>query len=196
MATDAAEINAYCIANEMPVVMTGEQLKTGTDRIAAAMENIDIPANATVYIVNIQGDEPLVTGEDVDAVVEKLLAGAAVVTGVKNDLSPDDKLQTNLTKVGLSTSDRVLWMSRQPMGHPGVMRGTGLHGFRSEALAKFAEAKQTPAELGSDIELLRCLEHDMTVRAVELPGPMVAVDVAADIAKVEKILEDRAKDAG
>ena len=190
VATDSKHIAKLCKQRRIPFLMTSPAIRTGSDRVAAVLAQLPRKEQETYFLVNIQGDEPVVDPGDIDLVAGEVLAGAAVVVGVRDDLTEADAAKGNITKAAVSCTGRLLLMYRDgPDNCPGVvMRGTGLYAFREQALRDFAGWEQMPLELRTGVEVVRFLEHDYVVRTVKLKGDTIAVDVPQDISRVEEYL--------
>lgn len=190
VATDSQKIQSFCKRHRMPCLLSSDKLLTGTDRVAAVAPAIENKANDTRVFVNIQGDEPLIHASDINLVATKVLEGAAVVVGVKDDLNEEDKDNGFITKAAVSLSNRLLLMYRFGPGnyYGSVRRGAGLYAFRESALLAFGGWEQSPLEKLTGVEVVRFLEHDYVVRAVELDGTTIAVDEPEDVQRVEEYL--------
>lgn len=195
VATDDARIAEHCRAFGAPVLMTHERHPTGTDRIAEAAACLE-----DEVIVNIQGDEPLIEGFVVDAVVEALLEeerfGMATLVQAADAGEIDDP---NRVKVVLDRQGCALYFSRSPIPHPHragpearYWHHIGIYAYRREFLLQFVSMPQTPAEQSEALEQLRALEHGFPIRvAVVEDFQSVAVDVPADVAIAEALVSAR-----
>jgi 3-deoxy-manno-octulosonate cytidylyltransferase (CMP-KDO synthetase) len=173
-------------------VMTPPSLKSGTDRIAYAVKGkkIDI-------VVNIQGDEPVMAPQAIDAAVEVLQADkkvlmSTVVIPMQNKV---DWLNPNVVKAVLANNGDVLYFSRAPIpfpregGVPKAYKHMGLYGYRPQWLQTMAKLKPTPLELTEKLEQLRAMENGVVIRAAVKKVESIAVDVPADVKQVEKFLK-------
>jgi 3-deoxy-manno-octulosonate cytidylyltransferase (CMP-KDO synthetase) len=173
-------------------VMTPASLKSGTDRIAYAVKGkkVDI-------VVNIQGDEPVMAPQAVDAAVEVLendpqVLMSTVVIPMKNK---QEWLNPNVVKAVLAKNGDVLYFSRAPIpfpregGTPVSYQHMGIYGYRSAWLQQMAKLKPTPLELTEKLEQLRAMENGVVIRAAIRKVESIAVDVPADVKKVESYLK-------
>jgi len=194
VATDDERIADHCRSFGANVIMTSEACLTGTDRVAEAARSL-----AADVILNVQGDEPLIEPGDVRAVLEGFLARpAAVACGMCPIESMEDYESRTVPKVVTRPDGTLLYMSRAPIpaskvrGLPTCRRQVCIYAFGPGHLAAFAAAgRKTPLEEIEDIEILRFLESGTEIRMVELGPGSVAVDVPADVARVEALLASR-----
>ena len=175
-------------------VMTPASLKSGTDRIAYAVKDkkVDI-------VVNIQGDEPVMAPQAIDAAVEVLQADKKVImsTVVIPLQNKADWLNPNVVKAVLAKNGDVLYFSRAPIpfpregGVPKAYKHMGLYGYRPQWLQTMAKLKPTPLELTEKLEQLRAMENGVVIRAAVRKVESIAVDVPADVKQVEKYLREK-----
>jgi 3-deoxy-manno-octulosonate cytidylyltransferase (CMP-KDO synthetase) len=193
IATDDERIATYCHANNLDVVMTKDTHPTGSDRLAEVAEKIE----ANVY-VNVQGDEPLIEPETIDAVTGCLLAaldrGIELSTGYIEKASDAQLEDPSVVHLVPSMDGCVITFSRLPVPYPmaETMQRTvhvGLYAFTRKALRLFAELERGPVERAESIEVMRYLEHGHRVACVPVAPGSIGVDTPEDLAKVEAILE-------
>jgi 3-deoxy-manno-octulosonate cytidylyltransferase (CMP-KDO synthetase) len=195
VATDDKRIASAAERAGAKAVMTPASLKSGTDRIACAMRD-----KRADIVVNIQGDEPLISPKAINAAVEVLREDPRVLmsTVVVPLLDRREWLDPNAVKAVLGPKGNVLYFSRAPIPHPregGFSRAykhMGLYGYRPAWLQLMATLKPTPLELTEKLEQLRAMENGVFIRAAVVRGiESIAVDVPADVRKVEKYLRGK-----
>ncbi|MGP9675259.1 MULTISPECIES: 3-deoxy-manno-octulosonate cytidylyltransferase [unclassified Halomonas] len=174
-------------------VMTTDDALTGTDRLAQAAELID----ADVYI-NVQGDEPLVDPEDILKIRDaKLNNMQDVINGFSWISEEEDPHSINIPKVITTEDNKLVYMSRVAL--PGFKstkcapryykKQVCIYAFTKDELRSFREfGRKSELEYSEDIEILRFLEIDKTIRLVETKPGSLAVDVSDDVTKVEAAL--------
>ncbi len=188
VATDDERVSAHCRSVGIPVAMTSKDCLTGTDRVAAVARF----RPADVYI-NVQGDEPLVSPEDVQAIAA---AAAAHPGEIINGMCPiDDETlfrSPTIPKVTARPDGRLLYMSRAAIptdkehGFSRAWRQVCIYAFPAAALQGFAACTQkTPLEQIEDIEILRFLEMGYDVRMIPLSDASIAVDTPDDVKRAE-----------
>ena len=173
VATDDERIRDAVVDFGGRVLMTSEQHKTGTDRVAEVASYIE----ADIF-VNVQGDEPGIHPDSIDAVIDPLLREPDLyVTNLMFPIrDPADLVDTTVVKVVKDLSDFFLFLTRAPVPYPKAREGyypyrqLGVYAFRRDFLLKFAQMSQTPLELVEGIEFMRILEHGYRVKGVLSPG--------------------------
>lgn len=164
---------------------------SGTDRVARLLE-LDRVAGRADVVVNLQGDEPLLEPETIDATVDALLADpeADLATPVRELRSGERLDDPHLVKARLGPDGRALDFSRAPMVE--ADRGwvhVGLYAYRRTAFDRFAATPPTERERAEGLEQLRALDLGLVVRCVPVVTGAVGVDVPADVARVEAALD-------
>ena len=196
VATDDVRIAEACAAFGARAMMTSPAHPTGSDRIAEVAASLDAEV-----VVNVQGDEPLIAGFVIDAVIEALAAApeCAMATAVHR-AEPAALRDPNRVKVVLDRAGNALYFSRSPIPHvsdgsgaaPPLWQHVGLYAYRREFLLEFVRLPPSPLERAEQLEQLRALEHGHKIRCAVIEGwRSVPVDVPGDIARVEAALAQR-----
>lgn len=190
VATDSDEVGALCERHGWRWQMTDAALPSGTDRMhAVAMQ---VPAD--IY-VNIQGDEPMLRPEHVDALLRPFEMGERVeVTTVKTACSAENVNNPNAVKVVTGADGRALYFSRAaiPYDRDGVgatcWKHLGLYAYRRGALLRFASLPAGALEQVERLEQLRLLENGIGLYVEPVAFDTVGVDTEADLLRVEAML--------
>lgn len=186
VATDDKRIKETVLGFGGQVVMTSTNCLTGTDRLAEANLQLDCD-----FIVNVQGDEPLINPVDINTVIGAFLKTGNVTNAMCPITSEREFRSFTVPKVTFSQSGKLLYMSRA--GIPQTKTGEYQFGYKQvciyvfskEQLAFFYSNKvKTRHEQVEDIEILRFLESDFPVDMVEVEAGSLAVDVPEDIPRV------------
>ena len=195
VATDDNRIANYCSENSLDVIMTSKSHPTGSDRLAEVAEKI----SADIY-VNVQGDEPLIEPNSIDAVANCLLeameGGIELSTGYIEKASADQLEDRSVVHLVPSLDGCVISFSRFPTPYPFVeeMQRTvhvGLYAFTRKALHLFAKLERGPVERSESVEVIRYLEHGYRIACVPVSPGSFGVDTPEDLAKVEAIMGDK-----
>jgi 3-deoxy-D-manno-octulosonate cytidylyltransferase len=190
VATDDSRIADVVRREGGEAVLTSANAASGTDRLAEAARRVA----GDVY-VNVQGDEPLMPAENIDLVVETLLAGAdREISTVALPVEPEGASDPNVVKVVVAGDGRALYFSRAPIpyprsGDPGYRKHLGLYAYRAGTLAKLALLPPSPLERTESLEQLRWLEAGFAVWVGAARADSIGVDTREDLAKAEEILE-------
>ena len=199
VATCDSDIADYIISIGGNVIMTADTHTRATTRTAEALNKIESQMKERVdVVVMVQGDEPLIEPETIDAVTKCLLDamdhGVELSTGYiekATDAQLDDPSVVHLVP---GMDGCVITFSRLPVPYPmaETMQRTvhvGLYAFTRKALQLFAELERGPVERAESIEVMRYLEHGYRVACVPVAPGSIGVDTPEDLAKVEAILE-------
>ncbi|MCZ6783524.1 MAG: 3-deoxy-manno-octulosonate cytidylyltransferase [Proteobacteria bacterium] len=192
VATDDARIAAACAEFGAPVVMTSPAHATGTDRVAEAARDL-----TDEIVVNVQGDEPLIEGFVIDAVVEALLQDPdAPMSTVAHAPEPGADADPNRVCVECDAHGFALSFSRAPAvsgaGAAARWQHAGLYAYRRSFLRRFTTLEPTDGERAEGLEQLRALEHGYPIRVAVVEGWASApVDVPEDVARVEERIASR-----
>jgi 3-deoxy-manno-octulosonate cytidylyltransferase (CMP-KDO synthetase) len=180
------------------VEMTRADHPSGSDRIAEVAERISCDA-----VVNIQGDEPLIDPNVIDAVANALAKDemSTAATLIKN-LSEYDN--ANVVKVVVNAGGRALYFSRRTIPYlreaasrpvneqlaafP-FLKHLGIYGFRRETLLRLVKFPVSPLENAEKLEQLRALDNGIGIAVVKVDYDSIGVDMPEDVAKVEEILK-------
>ena len=184
-------------------MLTRPDHATGSDRLAEACEHLGLDGSDVV--VNVQGDEPLIAPELIDAVAASLSHHADCVMSTAAHAIDDaaEFANPNVVKVVCDAAGRALYFSRAPipwwrdgyaagiaaLGTPRPLRHIGIYGYHAGFLRRFPSLSQSPLETIESLEQLRVLWHGERV-AVHVsdarPGP--GVDTPEDLERVRALL--------
>ena len=188
VATDDGRIAEACRSFGASVVMTSPDHRSGTERAAEAAAAFDSP-----IVVNIQGDEPLLDGRDIDKLVQALqdekTSMASLMIRVRDTQSIHDE---NRVKVVTDRDGYALYFSRAAIpfrAGDGFFQHIGIYAFQRGVLEAFARLDPSPLEISENLEQLRALENGFRIRMIETQTPSRGVDVPRDIAEIERILD-------
>jgi 3-deoxy-manno-octulosonate cytidylyltransferase (CMP-KDO synthetase) len=199
VATDNEEIRKAVDSFGGKAVMTSPAHPSGTDRIAEVAEKMEYD-----IIVNVQGDEPLIRPEAVDAAVGLLEDGrASIGTLAKRISKKEEILDPNIVKVAIDNEGFAVYFSRAPIPYhrdrwrdlgavegegASVFHHIGIYSYRREALLALSALRPTRLELTERLEQLRALENGMRIKVGETAYEVMGVDTPEDLEKVEKWL--------
>ncbi len=170
--------------------MTSNQHKCGSDRIR---EVVDRHPEIS-YVVNLQGDEPMITPESIDSVIEnvKFDANADISTLIRVLHDEAEINNPNLVKCVIDVNGYALYFSRSKIPFErnldvAVFYGhLGIYGYKREALIKMTALKQTPLELTESLEQLRALETGMKIKTSIVDFVPVGIDTLEDLERFKK----------
>jgi 3-deoxy-manno-octulosonate cytidylyltransferase (CMP-KDO synthetase) len=183
------------------VVMTDTRHKTGTDRVAEAASKL----GEFDIIVNIQADEPFMTGEIIDKVVSALDDPSIHMSTACSKIEDENDLDNpNVVKVVLDINHNALYFSRSRIpsgryagdGAAPVYGHLGIYGFKRDFLYKFASMERSSLELSESLEQLRAIENGYSIKTVVVEGYFSGINTVEDLLKAEELLERRDRHNG
>ena len=198
VAADSLEVQQLCASRGWPCILTSPELPSGTDRLFAVAQ--EVPAE--IYI-NIQGDEPLLRPDHVDALLAPFTQPHVEVTTLKVRCTPENIDNPNAVKVVTAGDGRALYFSRSPIPfdrdfsaklRPATAqywKHLGLYGYRRSALQRFAGLAPGELERAERLEQLRLLENNIALYVAETAHDTIGVDTEEDLRRVEAILLTR-----
>ena len=179
VATDDQRIASALEPFGTTVAMTSPAHQSGTDRIAEVARGL-----SDEIVVNVQGDEPEIEPEIVDALIARLensdddMATAATAFGPHADVA-----DPNLVKVVLGIDGRAIFFSRAPIPYRrddalglASLLHLGIYAYRRSFLLEFASWKPTPLEVTEKLEQLRALEHGRKINVITVSRATCGID--------------------
>ena len=215
VATDSQQIVDAVRSSDIEAMLTSVHHTSGTDRVAEVAATIP---DAEI-VVNVQGDEPLISPQTIERAVDAMAAeiaknGAGIVTTWEPIESYDDLLNPDLVKVVLDDQDNALYFSRSPVPYPRdavkrhgsleaalenepellklFRKHTGLYVYRRDVLLEFTNWPQSELEKIEALEQLRALAHGVKIKLVQACSGSTGVDTIADLDRVRALVEIRA----
>ena len=192
VATDDMRIAEAAFNWGAEVALTSPKHHTGTDRTAEVARR----AKSFAFVINIQGDEPLIDSRVIDQLVEKLRSDRRIdiVTAAHPFQTPREAESPHQNKVVLDRNDCALYFSRSIIPYPAArsdvryLRHQGIYGFRRDALLQFVKCKPGPLERAESLEQLRALENGVKVHVLITKHGSPGVDTPADAKALEQKL--------
>jgi len=177
------------------VIMTSPRHERAGDRVAEAAEHLE-----GEIIVMIQGDEPMITPDMIEAAVAPMLHDSSVecLNLARRIVNRDDYLDRNTIKVVTNIHGDALYFSRSPIPliefdsveYRPVLKQVCVIPFRQRSLREFTRLAPTPLERAESIDMLRIVEHGGRVRIVEIEVDTHAVDTPDDLRLVESLMKN------
>ncbi len=192
IAVDDKKVAQVCKDFGAEVFTTPKRIKTGSDRIAHVVEKIE---DAEI-IVNIQGDEPFISGRMIDEAIEPLLFDKTVnVSTLAKRIERVTELKSSdVVKVVFDYENYALYFSRaaipfvrgsiseeNAIEKNEIYKHIGLYVFRREQLLKFTKLKPTDLEKTEKLEQLRMLENGFKIKIVVTETESIGVDTPEDL---------------
>ena len=210
VATDDERILEAVTEYKFTARMTSPELASGSDRVAEVAR--ELPEGSV--IVNLQGDEPIISPATIDLAVIAILESHSdrrpdIVTTFEPFESVEELENPNIVKVVTNANGRALYFSRSPMPFPREAslryggpteairnepellkhhkKHTGLYVYRREYLLEYTKMPQTELEKLEMLEQLRALENGAYIKVVEAAGRSIGVDTQEDLELVRAV---------
>ena len=213
VATDDSRIAQHCETYDIPIVMTPDNIKTGSDRaLTAAMLMGRASGHEYNYIVNLQGDAPFTPVDSIVQLAKAIQGGADVATPyIQMSWESLDALRSHKketpfsgTTVILGADNRAIWFSknivpairkepemREKQALSPINRHIGLYAYTRRALENFTACPESHYEKLEGLEQLRLLENGMSVACVRVEPPAVStsgIDAPSDVTLAEALI--------
>jgi 3-deoxy-manno-octulosonate cytidylyltransferase (CMP-KDO synthetase) len=215
VATDSQEIVEVVRSRGIEAELTDSNHVSGTDRVAEVAASLP----GAEIIVNVQGDEPLISPQTIERAVDAMAAeisnsinGAGIVTTWEPIESVSDLLNPDLVKVVVDNQQRAIYFSRSPIPFPrdaikrhgsleavfenepqllkGYRKHTGLYVYRKDLLLEFTMWPESELERIEALEQLRALEHGVRIKVIQASSNSTGVDTADDLERVRELVEE------
>jgi len=202
VATCDQEIEAYCQSQNIEVVMTSDTHTRALDRVAEAANILDPNGDDDDIVVCVQGDEPLMGPDVIEAVVKPLeddseLNGTILSVPI---IDAETFHNPDIVKLVHDLDGNVLYTSRAPIPYAkkfstelGALRVGGIFGFRRKFLDWFTATPQSPLEIKESCDSNRICDNGFRQKIAPIPyRPYVSVDSPEDVARVEAVIKEDA----
>jgi 3-deoxy-manno-octulosonate cytidylyltransferase (CMP-KDO synthetase) len=182
------------------VRLTNPDHPSGTDRLAEVASS----ESAAIY-VNIQGDEPLIDPEAIDAAILAVTDHEDVAMGTlkKRIADPADVLNPNVVKVVTNLIGDAIYFSRSPIPYerdggsvPIYFKHVGLYVYRADLVTRYPDLPVGPLEQAERLEQLRALENGFRIRVIETEYESLGVDTPDDLERVNQLFTVCAESVG
>ncbi len=190
--TDSEIIFNEILNNGGKAVMSIKEHESGSDRIAEAIENMNVD-----IVVNVQGDEPFVQKEPLEKLLEVFSDENVQVASLMQVLQEEQFIaDPNYVKVAVDKNNNALMFSRSPIPYhrdknisPVYYEHIGVYAFRKQALLNFTSWPITPLEAAEKIECLRYLENGISLKMVVTAYMGVEIDTPEDLIRAASLLK-------
>jgi 3-deoxy-manno-octulosonate cytidylyltransferase (CMP-KDO synthetase) len=202
--TDDQRIEDHVKLFSENVIRVDDDVNSGSLRIQLAYERFFQTKNFDL-IINVQGDEPLLSPTDLSSLADFHLKSIFDITTLVRKMPNFDELFLDANKVKAVVSEfdrRALYFSRAPIPYKRnqdqVSSETdywylhiGVYSYTPKALMKFSKGHETRLEYLEKLEQLRALEMGLSIGAIETQSLLIGVDNPDDVKKVEEVLNGR-----
>jgi 3-deoxy-manno-octulosonate cytidylyltransferase (CMP-KDO synthetase) len=186
--TDSDLIYQEIVSNGGKAIMSIKEHKSGSDRIAEAIADLDAD-----IIINVQGDEPFVKKEPLEALLHLFNDPAVRIGSLMRKSTDEEAVDPNCVKVVVDKNNDALYFSRSTIPHA---RGAavqhylhvGVYGYRKDALLWFTNCQPSALEQSEKLEQLRFLENGKKIKMAETDYANIAIDTPADLEKARQMI--------
>ncbi len=198
VATDDKRIADLAKSSGAEAVMTAAELPTGSDRVWAAVRDLKVDV-----VLNIQGDEPLITGALLDKLVEPFSDLEIQMATLGRPLDHEALSSNTTAKIIVDQNDNALYFSRLPIPYSrvdakqekeliGSLKHIGIYAYRKDFLEKFCAQAPVAIERAESLEQLRALYLGAKIRVVRVNHEAWGVDTPDDVQKIERMMRGEA----
>ena len=192
--TDSDLIYDEIISHGGKAIKSIKEHESGSDRIAEAVENLDVD-----IVINVQGDEPFIDAEPLAKVIEVFrndLDQKVDLASLMREITNEDEVNNpNNVKVVVDQNGFALYFSRSVIPYPreknvGVryMQHIGIYAFKKQALLDFYSLPMQSLEASEKLEQLRYLEFGKRIKMVETTHVGIGIDTPEDLETARKML--------
>ena len=194
IATDSQEVIDIANSHDIQAVLTSTTHQSGTDRIYEAVQKLNL--NENEIIINVQGDEPFIETDVVQAIYDltkKNQDNARIMmNSCYKTISNPEADDPNIVKVVTDTEDVALYFSRAKVPYPrdhhfdSYKGHLGIYGFTVRSLRNFCMLSPAPLEDIEKLEQLRALYHGYDIAMIEVNTESFGIDTPEDLEKAIK----------
>jgi 3-deoxy-manno-octulosonate cytidylyltransferase (CMP-KDO synthetase) len=192
--TDSDLIYSEIISNGGKAIMSIKEHESGSDRIAEAIENMEVD-----LVINVQGDEPFIDKKPLEELIKvfkndvekKVDLGSLMfqITDKEEITNPNNvKVITDQQGFALYFSRSVIPFPRDENAGVRYMKHIGIYAFRKQALLDFYSLPMLSLEASEKLEQLRYLEYGKRIKMVETTHGSIGIDTEEDLEKARKLL--------
>ena len=193
--TDSEVIYDEIVNHGGKAIMSQKKHESGSDRIAEAVENMDVD-----IVVNVQGDEPFIDKKPLEqllAIFKEDISKQVDLASLMYQIITNEEINNpNNVKVIVDQKGFALYFSRAVIPFPreknvGVryMKHIGIYAFRKEALLDFYKLPMLSLEASEKLEQLRYLEYGKRIKMVETSHASIGIDTPEDLEQARKYLK-------
>ncbi|HNX43318.1 MAG TPA: 3-deoxy-manno-octulosonate cytidylyltransferase [Bacteroidales bacterium] len=185
------------------VFLTSDKHRSGTERIGEVLQILkdENPSDHFDLVVNIQGDEPLISPDQIVKTIGCFKdSNAEIATLIKPISDSKELFNPNVVKVVINKNGNALYFSRQPipflrgvepaewLQHHGYFKHIGIYAFKTQILELIVRLTGSPLEKAESLEQLRWIENGFSINTAITDFESVAIDTPEDLSKLTNIL--------
>lgn len=191
--TDSDIIYNEIVSNGGKAMMSIKEHDCGSDRIAEAVEFLDVD-----IVINVQGDEPFTDKESLTKLIDVFKQDSKKEVDLASlmvHITDEDEINNpNTVKVIVDQANFALYFSRSPIPYPRdknvgakYYKHKGVYAFRKQAIMDFYKLPMLSLEASEKIECIRYLEYGKRIKMVETDVQGVEIDTPEDLVRAKKL---------
>lgn len=177
VATDSIDIEKYCQNNQIPVIMTGSDNLVCTDRVSEASKKIKCD-----YVINIQGDEPIIEPENLDYLIEQTIRNKNSVSNLYNSMEKDEMENPDRVKAILNDKNEFLSIERRATS---PYKQLGIYMYDKKIIDNFKGLRIAYPE---ELDVTRFINNSIKVQGYFCNSISFGVDREEDAKAIEEII--------
>lgn len=199
IATDSEEICNYCKTIGAEAFLSPSDLSSGTDRLIFTMKHYNLDYD---LILNIQGDEPLITSDAIDKLITEFSQSEADVgTIIKKITNKDEIFNPSVVKVVIDSKNNALYFSRSTIPHLRDIsqndyleeftfwKHIGIYAYTKKSLELFSALSESILEKAEKLEQLRLMQAGAKYKCVEIDIDLMSIDTQEDLIRINDLLK-------
>ena len=196
VATQDLEILEEVKKNGGKAILTGNQHKTGTDRIFECFQKLKM--RDVDYIINLQGDEPAIDHDDIVNLNNFMILSKSDIGTLASEIK-DSKILFNENVVKVITKEKLndnnfpialnFIRKNLPKNNQNIYHHIGMYAYKVKVLEKVVNLNQTKNEIKNRLEQLRALDHNIKINVALAKSLSIGVDTKEDYLAIKKIME-------
>ena len=204
IATDNEEISNFCKSIGAEAILSPSDLPSGTDRLIYTTKHFNLDYD---IILNIQGDEPLLTSKAIDKLIYEFVQSQADVgTLIEKITNKEELFNPSVVKVVVDTNNNALYFSRSVIPHLRDIsqedylekftfwKHIGIYAYTKKSLEDFSKLPESTLEKAEKLEQLRLMQSGAIYKCVEVDIDLMSIDTCEDLVKINEMLKNRTSD--
>ncbi|MDN5212184.1 3-deoxy-manno-octulosonate cytidylyltransferase [Fulvivirgaceae bacterium BMA12] len=198
VATDHEKIYDHVLGFGGNVTLTSPNHRSGTDRCIEVVQKLE---DRFDYVINIQGDEPFISPELINALIHLFDGETQIATLIKPISDESDLFDPNIVKVVKNILNEAIYFSRATIP---FLRGIekeewfdkhtfykhlGIYGYRTDVLIDIADLSVSSLEKSESLEQLRWLENGFKIKIAETNQGILGIDTPEDLEKAKEFMK-------
>ena len=177
-------------------IITSDQHKTGTDRIADALSKID--TGDIDYVINLQGDEPFINIDAINNLISSFEDNTVKMASLMTSFNSFDEINNpNNVKVTVDKNNNAIFFSRSPIPEgeneiKKLNRHIGVYAFRKNTLINFSSLNRSKNEISQNLEGNRAIDNLIPIKMIKIDFHGISIDTEKDFIEAEKYLSKNA----